>query len=49
MDGYDNSWDGKASTGVSSGQKLPTGTYYYILKLGNKQVVKGYVYLIKEQ
>jgi gliding motility-associated-like protein len=48
MDGYDNSWDGKASTGVSSGEKLPTGTYYYILKLGNDRVVKGFVYLILE-
>ena len=34
MSGYNNSWDGTASKGLSSGKKLPTGTYYYILKLG---------------
>lgn len=47
-DGYDNSWDGIASSGVSTGQKLPSATYFYILKLSNDQFVKGYVYLIKE-
>jgi gliding motility-associated-like protein len=48
MHGYNNSWDGTASRGALSDQKLPTGTYYYILKLGNEQVVKGFVYLIKD-
>jgi gliding motility-associated-like protein len=48
MHGYDNSWDGTASRGVSADQKLPTGTYYYILKLGNELVVKGTVYLIRD-
>ena len=49
MHGYNNNWDGTASKGISSGKKLPTGTYYYILKLGNDQLVKGFVYLIKEE
>ncbi len=48
MHGYDNRWDGTVSEGVSSDRKLPTGTYYYILKLGNEQVVKGFVYLIMD-
>jgi len=48
MQGYNNSWDGTASKGISSGKKLPAGTYFYILKLGNEQSVKGFVYLIKE-
>ena len=48
MSGYDNGWDGTASTKISLGQKLPSGTYFYILNLGNGQSVKGFVYLKRE-
>ena len=33
---YNNDWDGKClEKGVVSGDKLPDGTYYYILELGD--------------
>ncbi len=40
-------WDGKANTGVRIGnEELPTGTYYYILELGNgEKSIGGSVYL----
>jgi hypothetical protein len=49
MNGYNNSWDGISNKGISSGKKLPTGTYYYVLKLGKEHLVKGYVYLINNR
>ena len=30
---YDNTWDGRANEGGNGNNKLPQGTYYYILKL----------------
>ena len=40
-------WDGKANTGVRIGnEELPTGTYYYILELGNgEKSIGGSIYL----
>ena len=39
---YDNSWDGTAS-----GQPLPIGTYYYIIKLNNVYTLSGWVMIIR--
>jgi len=47
---YKSDWDGSNSIGISLGSKLPTGTYYYILKLANprtllQEELKGYIYI----
>ena len=46
-DDYRNDWDAKINTGPKlNGQIVPTGTYYYILKLGGtERVIKGFVYI----
>ena len=40
-------WDGKPNSGFRLGdEKLPTGTYYYILELGNgEKAISGSIYL----
>jgi gliding motility-associated-like protein len=40
-------WDGKANTGLRIGnEELPTGTYYYVLNLGNgEKPIGGSIYL----
>jgi gliding motility-associated-like protein len=40
-------WDGKANTGVRIGnEELPSGTYYYVLELGNgEKSIGGSIYL----
>ena len=40
-------WDGKANSGIRIGnEELPTGTYYYILELGNgEKSIGGSIYL----
>jgi gliding motility-associated-like protein len=42
---YDNSWDGRSN--VSGGQKLPSGTYYFILEFpgGELQPMTGFIVL----
>nr|WP_319399486.1 Calx-beta domain-containing protein [uncultured Carboxylicivirga sp.] len=43
---YDNSWGGKANVGMTIGDDLPVGTYYYIITIketGKK--LTGYIYL----
>ena len=44
---YNNKWTGINYEGASFGDKLPEGTYYYVLQLHDKenQVIKGYFYL----
>ncbi len=46
---YVNAWDGTNQYGISVGPRLlPTGTYFYILDLGNSTpVYKGWIYLNK--
>ena len=51
MPGYDNSWDG-TSTGratISAREKLPVGTYYYILdpRDGQTQPKSGWLYITR--
>jgi gliding motility-associated-like protein len=44
---YNNDWDGSNNFGLApGGNKLPEGTYFYILKTDdNEKGMKGYVYL----
>jgi gliding motility-associated-like protein/uncharacterized repeat protein (TIGR01451 family) len=44
---YQNTWDGRSNKGLSvGGDLLPTGTYFYLLDLGDDSgVIKGTVYL----
>jgi gliding motility-associated-like protein len=48
---YHNDWDGGSNVGhniTESDGKLPSGTYYYILKLEpGANPLSGYIYLIK--
>ncbi len=44
--GYLNEWDGTNMFGVSVGNELPNGTYFYILETNNgSEAIKGYIYL----
>ncbi|MBC8644194.1 gliding motility-associated C-terminal domain-containing protein [Flavobacterium lindanitolerans] len=48
--GYHNTWDGTANVNspINEDKKLPTGTYYYILDLGDGTGTKsGWIYLIR--
>ena len=40
---YRNDWGGKAKGGT--GDIVPAGTYFYILKLGKGKIVDGYIYI----
>jgi len=44
---YVNNWRGTNLFGISLGEDLPEGTYFYILQLNDdkKQVFKGYIYI----
>ncbi|PKP44850.1 MAG: hypothetical protein CVT95_10505, partial [Bacteroidetes bacterium HGW-Bacteroidetes-12] len=47
---YKSNWDGTSQFGITIGEKLPSGTYFYILDLGKenpsgKQEIKGYIYI----
>ena len=45
---YDNSWDGTSNgrATINASEKLPVGTYYYILDLGDgSKPKKGWIYL----
>ncbi len=45
---YLNDWDGTNMFGVSvGGNKLPVGTYFYIIELEDGKMEKGYIYLNK--
>jgi gliding motility-associated-like protein/uncharacterized repeat protein (TIGR01451 family) len=39
---YDNTWNGTANTGFGMGEDLPTGTYWYIIKIDDTKEVKEY-------
>ena len=44
---YQNNWDGSSSNAFS-GDKLPSGTYYYIIEINNQTAIgpiQGYIYL----
>ncbi|MBI6116760.1 Ig-like domain-containing protein [Salegentibacter maritimus] len=46
--GYENDWDGTANKGPISHDRLPVGTYFYVLELGgNNTVKKGWLYLMR--
>jgi gliding motility-associated-like protein len=47
---YANDWHGQNIFGISLGDQLPDGTYYYILELNDveNQVMKGWVYIKRE-
>ena len=47
--GYKNTWEGTSETGIgSNGERLPTGTYFYLLELiPGKEVKSGYLYISK--
>jgi len=44
---YENTWDGSCSKGLQiGGDALPTGTYFYVIDLGDgSKVIKGTIYL----
>ncbi|MDF1548072.1 MAG: gliding motility-associated C-terminal domain-containing protein, partial [Bacteroidales bacterium] len=44
---YNNDWDGTNLFGLTvGGKKLPVGTYFYIIELGNgEKPIKGYIYI----
>jgi gliding motility-associated-like protein len=43
---YLNDWDGTNQFGITvGGNKLPVGTYFYVLELGDGKILKGFVYL----
>jgi len=45
--GYDNQWNGRSITSEGTSQALvPTGTYYYVLKLGGtSRTLKQFIYI----
>ncbi len=50
MDGYQNDWNGVANVaGVfGKGEHLPVGTYYYLLKINEKDIEStGWIYIVK--
>jgi gliding motility-associated-like protein len=44
---YNNDWEGQCNTGLKlGGDKLPRGTYYYVVYLGEgEEIIKGFVEL----
>ncbi len=46
--GYENDWDGTANKGSIRHDRLPVGTYFYVLELEeNNTVKKGWLYLMR--
>ncbi|MBA2612661.1 MAG: gliding motility-associated C-terminal domain-containing protein [Bacteroidetes bacterium] len=49
MKGYNNTWDGSSNVNEKTGSgKLPTGTYFYLLTLGDndKQIFRGFIQIL---
>ncbi|WP_157893331.1 HYR domain-containing protein, partial [Salegentibacter sediminis] len=46
-DNYQNNWDGQSNKSATGSNQLPSGTYYYILKIRNSgfEPIQGYIYL----
>ena len=42
---YNNDWDGNNMFGISIGNELPVGTYFYIFEIDGEFKKKGYIYL----
>ncbi len=42
---YDNSWRGNSASKMLGGEELPEGTYFYVYKTKEGQVIKGTVYI----
>ena len=43
---YQNDWDGRSMRSTLKTEKIPAGTYYYILKLGGtNRSLKGFIYV----
>ena len=40
---YKDDWDGRCTEGISLGQDLPVGTYYYIIVIDNADKYVGYI------
>ncbi|TKC09318.1 Ig-like domain-containing protein [Pedobacter frigoris] len=40
---YENNWAGKTTEGIHIGDDVPAGTYYYIIKVDNKDKRVGYI------
>lgn len=47
---YDNNWNGYGNQGSYTGQLVPSGTYYYLIKLkGYHKEITGFIYLQSKQ
>jgi gliding motility-associated-like protein len=44
---YRNDWDGKSNQGLTIGESLPEGTYYYEIKFANGEVRRNHITLLK--
>ena len=42
---YKNDWDGRSTEGISVGQELPEGTYFYIVILDGTEKHVGHITL----
>lgn len=40
---YQNDWDGTCTEGVSTGGKVPNGTYYYVVRIDEVEKRAGYI------
>jgi gliding motility-associated-like protein/uncharacterized repeat protein (TIGR01451 family) len=47
--GYQNDWDGTANVSgvINRGDMLPTGTYFYVIEIGDGKVKKGWLSIMR--